>query len=59
MSEDLVRLLDGNTFVVSEETGDIDASPTIPTGFFSFDTRFLSKWILSINGKRVLSLIHI
>ncbi|TWG28317.1 glycogen debranching enzyme [Micromonospora palomenae] len=53
MSDGLVRLLDGNTFVVSEENGDIDASPTIPTGLFSFDTRFLSKWTLSINGKRV------
>ncbi|MBM0256633.1 glycogen debranching N-terminal domain-containing protein [Micromonospora sp. 4G55] len=56
MSDGLVRLLDGNTFVVSEETGDIDASPAIPTGFFSFDTRFLSKWILSINGERVNAL---
>ncbi|MEU5950216.1 glycogen debranching N-terminal domain-containing protein [Micromonospora sp. NPDC047465] len=56
MSDGLVRLLDGNTFVVSEETGDIDASPTIPTGFFSFDTRFLSKWILSINDQRVNAL---
>ncbi|OKI51487.1 amylo-alpha-1,6-glucosidase [Micromonospora sp. CB01531] len=56
MSDGLVRLLDGNTFVVSEETGDIDASPTIPTGFFSFDTRFLSKWILSINDQRVSGL---
>ncbi|MEV5764529.1 glycogen debranching N-terminal domain-containing protein [Micromonospora sp. NPDC052213] len=56
MSDGLVRLLDGNTFVVSEETGDIDASPTIPTGFFSFDTRFLSKWILSINDERVNAL---
>ncbi|SCL28856.1 Glycogen debranching enzyme (alpha-1,6-glucosidase) [Micromonospora rhizosphaerae] len=56
MSDGLVRLLDGNTFVVSEETGDIDASPTIPTGLFSFDTRFLSKWVLSINGERVTAL---
>ncbi|MFI7285046.1 glycogen debranching N-terminal domain-containing protein, partial [Micromonospora chersina] len=56
MSDGLVRLLDGNTFVVSEETGDIDASPTIPSGLFSFDTRFLSKWILSINGERVSAL---
>ncbi|MER7336204.1 glycogen debranching N-terminal domain-containing protein, partial [Micromonospora sp. NPDC000119] len=56
MSDGLVRLLDGNTFVVSEETGDIDASPTFPTGFFSFDTRFLSKWILSINDERVNAL---
>ncbi|MFR9781012.1 glycogen debranching N-terminal domain-containing protein, partial [Micromonospora sp. MS34] len=56
MSDGLVRLLDGNTFVVSEESGDIDASPAIPTGLFSFDTRFLSKWILSINGERVNAL---
>ena len=56
MTEDLVRLLDGNTFVVSDENGDIDASPTIPTGLFSFDTRFLSRWVLSINGERVSAL---
>ncbi|WP_405098334.1 glycogen debranching N-terminal domain-containing protein [Micromonospora sp. NBC_01412] len=56
MSDGLVRLLDGNTFVVSEGTGDIAASPTFPTGFFSFDTRFLSKWILSINDQRVNAL---
>ncbi|MCW3845377.1 amylo-alpha-1,6-glucosidase, partial [Micromonospora yasonensis] len=56
MSDGLVRLLDGNTFVVSKESGDIDASPAIPTGLFSFDTRFLSKWILSINGQRVNAL---
>ncbi|MFI7490356.1 glycogen debranching N-terminal domain-containing protein [Micromonospora echinaurantiaca] len=53
MSEDLVRLLDGNTFVVSEESGDVDASPTIPTGLFSFDTRFLSRWILTVDGVRL------
>ncbi|WP_319460245.1 glycogen debranching N-terminal domain-containing protein [Micromonospora sp. RTP1Z1] len=56
MTEDLVRLLDGNTFVVSEASGDIDASPTIPTGLFSFDTRFLSKWLLSIDGDRLNAL---
>ncbi|RZU75614.1 glycogen debranching enzyme [Micromonospora kangleipakensis] len=56
MTEDLVRLLDGNTFVVSDDTGDIDASPTIPTGLFSFDTRFLSKWLLSIDGERLSAL---
>jgi glycogen debranching enzyme len=53
MTEGLVRLLDGNSFVVSEDTGDIDASPTIPTGLFSFDTRFLSKWLLTIDGERI------
>lgn len=53
MSFDLVKILDGNTFVVSDGRGDIDASLTDPTGLFSFDTRFLSRWILTINGERL------
>jgi len=35
MSEGQVKILDGNTFVVSDERGDIDASHTYPTGLFS------------------------
>ncbi len=53
MSAGLVRILDGNTFVVSDARGDIEASPTDPTGLFSFDTRFLSKWVLTVNGERL------
>jgi glycogen debranching enzyme len=49
----LVQILDGNTFVVSDERGDIEASLTDPTGLFSFDTRFLSKWVLTVNGERL------
>ena len=56
MSDGLVKILDGNTFVVSDARGDIEASPTDPTGLFSFDTRFLSKWVLTINGERMNSL---
>ena len=56
MSEDLVQILDGNTFVVSDSRGDIEASPTDPTGLFAFDTRFLSKWVLTVNGERLQSL---
>ena len=51
MSDELVRILDGNTFVVSDDRGDIDASPTDPAGLFSYDTRFLSTWKLTIDGK--------
>ena len=51
MSDDLVKILEGNTFVVSDERGDIEASLTDPTGLFSFDTRFLSKWVLTVNGQ--------
>jgi glycogen debranching enzyme len=53
MSDGLVKILDGNTFVVSDERGDIEASATDPTGLFSFDTRFLSKWVLTVNGERL------
>ena len=53
MADDLVKILDGNTFVVSDRRGDIVASPTDPTGLFSFDTRFLSKWVLTVNGQRL------
>jgi glycogen debranching enzyme len=53
MSGGLVKILDGNTFVVSDDRGDIEASLTDPTGLFSFDMRFLSKWVLTINGERL------
>ena len=53
MSDGLIKILDGNTFVVSDDRGDIEASLTDPTGLFSFDTRFLSKWVLSVNGSRL------
>ena len=53
MSNGLVQILDGNTFVVSDNRGDIEASLTDPTGLFSYDTRFLSKWVLSIDGQRL------
>ena len=56
MSNGLVQILDGNTFVVSDSNGDIEASLTDPTGLFSFDTRFLSKWILTIDGQRLNAL---
>src|SRR5271165_15285 len=56
MTDGLVRILEGNTFVVSDKRGDIEASATDPTGLFSFDTRFLSKWALSVNGQRLNSL---
>src|SRR5204863_5419350 len=53
MTDDLVKILDGNTFVVSDNRGDMEASRTDPTGLFSFDTRFLSRWVLTINGDRL------
>ena len=56
MSDSQVSILDGNTFVVSDRCGDIDPSPTDPTGLFAWDTRFLSKWVLTVDGSRLSSL---
>ena len=56
MSDRLVQILEGNTFVVSDDRGDIEASRTDPTGLFSFDTRFLSRWVLTVNGQRLTAL---
>ncbi|MCP3785706.1 amylo-alpha-1,6-glucosidase [Micromonospora sp. A3M-1-15] len=56
MRTQLVRILDGNIFVLSDSSGDIEAKPTVPCGFFSFDTRFLSLWRLTVNGERVSTL---
>jgi glycogen debranching enzyme len=51
-----INILDGNIFVVSDARGDIEASPAEPTGLFSFDTRFLSTWVLTVNGERLTTL---
>ena len=56
MTGDLVQILEGNTFVVSDRRGDIEASSTDPTGLFSFDTRCLSRWVLTVNGQRLTPL---
>src|SRR5215471_4476527 len=53
MPDRMVSILDGNTFVVSDERGDIEATPTDTSGLFSYDTRFLSRWVLTVNGERL------
>ena len=50
MSGDTISSLDGSTFVVSDLRGDIDAGPAQPKGFFHQDTRFLSRWVLTLEG---------
>jgi hypothetical protein len=42
MKDDLVKILDGNTFVVSDARGDIEASIDEPTGLFAW-TRASSR----------------
>src|SRR3954451_11846134 len=56
MSGGLVPILHGHTFVVSDDRGDIEASLTDPTGLFSYDTRFLSRWVLTVDGERLTAL---
>ena len=48
-----LTILEGSTFCVSDERGDI-VEPTM--GLFAHDTRFLSRWTLTINGARPLIL---
>lgn len=52
----LVSMLEGNTFVVSNESGDIEASPTETKGLFAWDTRYLSRWLLTVDGQTPNSL---
>jgi glycogen debranching enzyme len=56
MPGNLVSILDGNEFVVSDARGDIEATSSDTVGLFRDDTRFLSRWILTINGIRPLLL---
>ncbi|HWG97807.1 MAG TPA: glycogen debranching N-terminal domain-containing protein [Pilimelia sp.] len=53
MSGGTVSILDGNTFVVSDDRGDINATPTDTSGLFAADTRYLSTWSLTVNGQRL------
>jgi glycogen debranching enzyme len=51
MGGETISILDGSTFVVSDRRGDIDAGPDQPHGLFFRDTRFLSRWILTLEGQ--------
>ncbi len=46
-----VSILEGDTFVVSDRRGDISISPEEAQGLFKGDTRFLSRWVLTVNGE--------
>ena len=49
-----ITILEGSTFCICDELGDVGAWPT--SGFFTDDTRFLSVLQLTINGRRPLLL---
>ena len=48
--EQTVSILDGSTFLVCSENGDINAKPEQPEGLFFKDTRHLSLWKLTVNN---------
>lgn len=50
MAANTISILDGSTFVVSDSSGNIEARPDQPHGFFCRDTRHLSRWVLTVNG---------
>jgi glycogen debranching enzyme len=52
MGYETVSILDGNEFVVSNRKGDLEATLTDNHGLFLNDTRFLSHWVLTVNGLR-------
>jgi glycogen debranching enzyme len=51
-----VNCLEGNTFLVSDERGDVEPSPDQILGLFYRDVRHLSRWQLTIDGIRLDSL---
>ncbi|MER7416083.1 glycogen debranching N-terminal domain-containing protein [Micromonospora peucetia] len=56
MRQERVYVLAGNAFAISDAQGDMEPDPQAPVGLFSFDTRFLSRWVLTVNGERLKAL---
>jgi glycogen debranching enzyme len=54
LGPDALAVLEGRTFMYSDSVGDVPAD-TIG-GLVHGDTRFLSKWVLTVNGSRLLAL---
>jgi glycogen debranching enzyme len=48
VSERTVSVLDGSTFVIGDRLGDVRAHEGREHGFFSEDTRFVSRWVLHV-----------
>src|ERR1700691_6141646 len=46
VSERTLSVLNGSTFVVGDRLGDVRADEGREHGFFSEDTRFISRWVL-------------
>ncbi|SCF34082.1 Glycogen debranching enzyme (alpha-1,6-glucosidase) [Micromonospora purpureochromogenes] len=53
MRQERVHVVAGNAFAASDAQGDMEVDPRAPVGLFSFDTRFLSRWVLTVDGQRL------
>ncbi len=49
-----LTILEGSTFCICDERGDIGMTTS---GFFVEDTRYLSRFTLTMNGKQPLLLV--
>src|ERR1700727_467176 len=58
VSERTLSVLDGSTFVVGDRLGDVSAGGGREHGFFSEDTRFISRWVLRV-GHTPLELLSL
>ncbi len=58
MSERTLSVLDGSTFVVGDRLGDVHPDGGREHGFFSEDTRFVSRWVLRV-GHTPLELLSL
>jgi hypothetical protein len=46
------QIHDGNTFVVSDDRVDFEALRRMRPASSHYDTRFLSTWVLTVDGRR-------
>jgi glycogen debranching enzyme len=58
VSERTLSVLDGSTFIVGDRLGDVRADEGREHGFFSDDTRFVSRWLLRV-GQTPLELLSL
>ncbi|MFF5173212.1 glycogen debranching N-terminal domain-containing protein [Micromonospora sp. NPDC000089] len=56
MRQERVHVIAGNAFAASDAQGDMEADRQAPIGLFSFDTRFVSHWVLTVDGERLHAL---
>jgi len=47
---DALSALEGDTFVVSNQVGNLEGSHVNTQGLFHQDTRYLSRWVLTVNN---------